>query len=262
MHVPAAPQPDDALLDELVAFAAEILPRCPPDIDPHHFGTRLAAVQYLAIAREVAAASGGHEVLDWGTGFGHVAFLLARLGATVEAYDVEPRFSAVDRRLLETPGISFRLGVQGAPLPYETGRFRTVLSVGTLEHVADEPRALDELARVTRPGGRLLIYHLPNRWSWIEAVAKRAGRYHHDRTYRPRECRELLARHGFAATRILPYHVLPRGTFSRNAALRGIAERRYRLIEGADAVLSRMPPLSLAVTAFTIHASRLAEQPG
>lgn len=256
MHTPRPSQTDAALLDELVAFAAEILPRCPADIDPHHFGTRLAANQYLAIAREVIARSGGEEVLDWGSGFGHVAFLLARLGATVQAYDVEPRFSAVDRRLLDTPGISFTLGDPAEPLPYESGRFRTVLSVGTLEHVTDEARALDELARVTRPGGQLLVYHLPNRWSWIETLAKRAGRFYHERTYRPGECRRILASHGFDVARVLPYHVLPRGTFSRNAALRGIAERRYRAIDGLDAVLSRVPPLSALATAFTIHATR------
>lgn len=247
---------DEMLLAELVAFAGRALPRCPPGIDPHHFGTRLAACQYLGIAKEVVRIAGDGEVLDWGTGFGHVAFLLARLGREVRAFDVTREFWDVDPGLLQTPGVTFDGTVPGAPLPYPDGAFATALSVGTLEHCPDEPRALHEIHRVLRPGGRFLVYHLPNRFSWIERLARRAGRFYHERTYRPAGIRALFARHGLEVDAIRPYHVLPRSSFSRVAALRAVAESRYRAIDGFDRALARVPPLSLLCTAFTVHARR------
>lgn len=251
-----APLPEDALLSELVAFAHRVLPRCPPDIDPHHFGSKLAAYQYLAIAKEVVALAGGEPILDWGAGFGHVSFLLARLGAKVEAYDVTERFVEISRELLDTEGVTFSGRPPEAPLPYGDGQFKTALSVGTLEHVADEPRELAEVRRVLAEHGRFLIYHLPNRRSYIEKMARRAGRFYHERAYTKASARVLLAAHGFEVERVEPYHVLPRSSFSRHPAIRGFSERHYVSIDRFDDLLAHTPPLSLFVTAFTIHARR------
>ena len=243
-----------ALLDELASFTRRVAPRCPPNIDPHHFGTRLGAFQYLQIAREAHRLAAGSPVLDWGTGFGHVAWLLARLGSTVDAWDVTPEFEEIDDALLSSQGVRFRRGRPGEALPFEDGTFQTVISVGTLEHVDDEPAALAEIRRVVQTGGRFLIYHLPNRYSWIERIARHTGRFFHDRTYRPRECRDLLGRFGFDVEAVIPYHFLPRSSLSRVPALGSLTESRYRWVEGIDDVLARVPPLSLLVTAFTVHA--------
>jgi SAM-dependent methyltransferase len=52
--------------------------------------------------------------------------------------------------------------------PYPDGYFDTVAAVEVIEHVPDERRTLAELARLLRPGGRLLIT-TPNR-GWLTFV--------------------------------------------------------------------------------------------
>jgi SAM-dependent methyltransferase len=68
----------------------------------------------------------------------------------------------VDRIVaLEFPGPSLRDGVDvigdAQTLPIRTGRVDTVLCVEVLEYLPDPRRAIAELARVLRPGGRLLL---------------------------------------------------------------------------------------------------------
>jgi SAM-dependent methyltransferase len=48
--------------------------------------------------------------------------------------------------------------------------------MGVLEHVhetdGDQRASLVELARVLKPGGTLLVFHLPNRYTWIEFLVR------------------------------------------------------------------------------------------
>jgi SAM-dependent methyltransferase len=61
-------------------------------------------------------------------------------------------------------------------LPFENAAFDAAASVGVLEHVhetgGDHRASLVELSRVLKPGGTLLVFHLPNRYSWIECVVR------------------------------------------------------------------------------------------
>ena len=51
--------------------------------------------------------------------------------------------------------------------------------MGVLEHVMDPGASLDELRRVLVPGGLVYCYKLPNRFSYLEFVARHTGRYFH-----------------------------------------------------------------------------------
>src|SRR5687768_1544266 len=54
--------------------------------------------------------------------------------------------------------------VEGAALPFPDAEFDRVAVVDMLEHVADDRAFMSELARITRPGGRLVVNtpHLKN----------------------------------------------------------------------------------------------------
>jgi ubiquinone/menaquinone biosynthesis C-methylase UbiE len=169
--------------------------------------------EYEAIADRVAAERTG-PVLDWGCGWGQVSSLLSERGVEVEAFDYRVGEPLHDAQLEHFSG--FRVQVSGEPvaLPYPDDHFTAVLSCGVLEHVQDPGGSLDELHRILRPGGRLYVYKLPNRLSYLEAIAKRMGLYYHgalphDRLYDPASTRKILTDHGFRVDELRLSNMLP-----------------------------------------------------
>ncbi len=99
--------------------------------------------------------------LDVGCGFGtDVAELLARMpsGATASGIDISEIMIAEARRRTAGPGlpITFDVG-DAANLPYRAGSFDACRAETLLQHLCDPQQALCEMARVTRPGGRVAV---------------------------------------------------------------------------------------------------------
>jgi SAM-dependent methyltransferase len=90
--------------------------------------------------------------LEVGCGPGELAARVHEtLGANVVAIDISPRMVELARRR----GVDAREGdVQH--LPFGDGEFDCAVAAWMLYHVPEVERALDELARVLRPGGRLV----------------------------------------------------------------------------------------------------------
>lgn len=106
---------------------------------------------------------GGQRVLDLGCAGGFMAEALALRGATVTGIDPAAEAVEAARRHAAATGLSIRYdtGV-GEALPYEAAAFDAVVCVDVLEHVADLPMVLSEVARVLRPDG-LFLYDTINR---------------------------------------------------------------------------------------------------
>ena len=103
----------------------------------------------------------GEQALDVGTGTGHFAADLASRGLEVVGLDLSPPMLEVARR----QGLSGRwMRGDAAALPLTARAFDLVVSVTAFEFVADPQRAVQELWRVVRPGGRLVVAVL-NSWS-------------------------------------------------------------------------------------------------
>ena len=111
-----------------------------------------------ALARALGESNLG-ALLDVGTGTGRMAELFAPRAARVTAFDKSPEMLRIARaRLQHLPADSIEL-VPGdfAVLPFADASFDTVLFHQVL-HYAQEPEAvLAEVARVTRPGGQIVI---------------------------------------------------------------------------------------------------------
>jgi SAM-dependent methyltransferase len=109
----------------------------------------------LAAFAEVVAADGGGPVADVGCGPGRVTAHLRGLGTDAFGIDLSPGMIAIAHR--EHPGLRFEVGTLTA-LDLPDGGLAGVLAWYSLIHVAPEmvPVALEELYRVTAPGGRLL----------------------------------------------------------------------------------------------------------
>lgn len=117
----------------------------------------------LHLRRYLLAARYAHGVraLDCACGTGYGAALLARAGAkTVHALDRDPDTIAYARRRHAEPGVEFRVG-DALRTGLHAGAVDLVTSFETIEHLPAPGAFADELARVLRPGG-VLVLSTPN----------------------------------------------------------------------------------------------------
>ena len=124
------------------------------DLEPwyEHLYDLLHAILRETIGR---APTGGARALDAGCGTGFQSALLRELGWQTHGVDVSAGLLAVARQ--RQPDAALALGSVEA-LPYSDARFDAIVCCGsTLSFVDDPGRALGELGRVLRPGGRLLL---------------------------------------------------------------------------------------------------------
>ncbi|GAA1305036.1 methyltransferase domain-containing protein [Pseudonocardia xinjiangensis] len=102
----------------------------------------------------------GERVLDIGSGPGYLAASLAdAVGPTGTVYglDPSPAMNAIARsRSATRPWIRIEDG-DAATLPYPDSSFDAAVATQVYEYVPDMPRALAELRRVLRAGGRTLV---------------------------------------------------------------------------------------------------------
>jgi ubiquinone/menaquinone biosynthesis C-methylase UbiE len=107
--------------------------------------------------RLLAPLRGDERALDAGTGAGALALALATLVGEVVGCDIVPEMLAAARKLgADLPNLSFVEGDIFA-LPFETESFDITGTIRTLHHLERPEKALPELVRVTRAGGRLLV---------------------------------------------------------------------------------------------------------
>lgn len=152
---------------------------------PELMGGQLIEAEHVARYALAAQLVPGRRVLDAGCGVGWGAGLLLAAGASsVSGIDLDPD-AVVDARQ-RVPGGHF---VQGdlARLPWDAASFDVVVCLETIEHVAQQDLALDEVVRVLTPDG-LLIMSSPNPRVYP------AGNPFHLRELTPEELTEAVAK--------------------------------------------------------------------
>jgi SAM-dependent methyltransferase len=111
-------------------------------------------------ARVPALEFEGRSVLDYGCGAGHTSVLLAQRGARrvlgVDINGVELARKVTDERFPELAGrVEFRQITGAEDIGDE--RFDVVVSKGTMEHVAEPERYIQDMASLLAPDGDLVI---------------------------------------------------------------------------------------------------------
>jgi len=130
--------------------------------------------------------------LDAGCGTGFQTAILAELGYRPLGFDLSAASLAVAQARL--PGSRFVRGDLGA-LPYDDATFDAVVCAGSTLDFVDEPASVvAEIARVMRPGARLLLEYerrwcLDIAWTLVSSVTADAFGY----GLRPAEARALVA---------------------------------------------------------------------
>jgi ubiquinone/menaquinone biosynthesis C-methylase UbiE len=144
--------------------------------------------RYHFAARWVA----GKRVLDVACGEGYGSALLARHAASVVGVDISQQ--AIDHAKAEYATLANTefLCASCTALPLESASVDVAVSFETLEHISGQPQFLDELLRVLKPAGILLL-SCPNK---LEYTDKRSfnNEFHVKELYRDELAALLAAR--------------------------------------------------------------------
>jgi arsenite methyltransferase len=180
-------------------------------------------VEQRRAVRALLAAQPGERVLDIGAGPGLLAAELAvEVGPDGAITGLDPSESMLGlarRRDLPAGAAPLEL-VRGdaCSLPFDDGRFDAAVSTQVYEYVDDVGRALREVHRVLRPGGRLLV--LDTDWDsvvWHSSDPARmthvldVWNHHLADPYLPRRLPRLLRETGFALQRASVIPLLNQG---------------------------------------------------
>lgn len=129
------------------------------------WGRYAAGVEGSVIARAVRGLSGVRRVLDAGCGTGRFTRALTTgvaPNATVVGVDPDPAMIEIAHHRIGN--CTARSVIEA--LPFDDDTFDVTAAVTVLEFVSDPVTALDEVVRVTRPGGHVVIGALNPRSPW------------------------------------------------------------------------------------------------
>jgi ubiquinone/menaquinone biosynthesis C-methylase UbiE len=125
--------------------------------------TRKALDEFKALARRIAdQIPPGGQVLEVAPGPGYFAIELARLGGYgITGIDISHTFVEIAQRNALQAGVDvdFRLG-DAANMPFDAESFDFLLCRAAFKNFTQPVRALQEMYRVLKPGGRALIIDL------------------------------------------------------------------------------------------------------
>jgi SAM-dependent methyltransferase len=112
--------------------------------------------------REMLNSEVGHRILEVGPGTGYYALRVAGWlspGGTLEVLDIQEQMLEHTMRKAREIAVDNIIPAKGdaRELPYPDDAFDAAYLVATLGEIPDKKRALEELHRVLKPGGQLVI---------------------------------------------------------------------------------------------------------
>ena len=146
--------------------------------------------------REIAREFARPTILDVGCGTGINFSVLSKYGDTFSSDASEEALSFSKGR-----GIDGLVRSHVESLPFLASTFDIVTALDMLEHIDDDLKGLDELLRVTKDGGVLVITVPAYGFLWSEHDEA----LHHRRRYAASELRNKLTNAGFEVERITYY---------------------------------------------------------
>jgi 2-polyprenyl-3-methyl-5-hydroxy-6-metoxy-1,4-benzoquinol methylase len=186
----------------------------------------------------------GTSWLDAGCGTGTLARRLAEQGCEVHAVDAAPEMLRVARELTSRVPVALRINFQQLAtieeLPFPADCFDGVLCSSVLEYVADPDICVEELRRVLRPNGILLISVPSARsivrvlWRMTYACTAKVGRSWPNylsvskHQYSVGEFRALLLAHGLVTEKCLCFGMPIAPCFATNQVLGSLLMFRAR----------------------------------
>jgi len=163
---PVAPAPDQPALQRATRAHYEAFPFI-------EGGPRRVALWRDRLRRDLPdQLIEGCLVLDVGSGTGEVAHSLTLRGANVVCVDLTQ--TALRRNQELHPGTAVSQA-DALALPFPDNTFHHSIAIGVLHHTPDCRGGLSELARVTRPGGKIIVL-LYSPWTPYHLAYRATGR--------------------------------------------------------------------------------------
>jgi ubiquinone/menaquinone biosynthesis C-methylase UbiE len=110
--------------------------------------------------------------------------------------------------LRELPGVTLQSGVRAEVLPFEDASFDHVCCIGAMLYFEDPDKALREMLRVVRPGGRVAVRTVNSGNLYTRRTGRRLDPDSHQ-LYTLPELSELVERHGFDVVERFAYGFWP-----------------------------------------------------
>jgi ubiquinone/menaquinone biosynthesis C-methylase UbiE len=154
--------------DDLTVGTAEFFDHIRPWMNPYKFPEIMPRIE-----REAARLKGKH-ILEVGCGMGFDTLEFLKRGVRVTATDLTPAAVEVAKRHFDVAGYRPE-AVQVAnvlDLPFPDNTFDGVWACGVVHHTGDTGKAIREIRRVLKPGGRAMISHMYRRHSWMYYLSK------------------------------------------------------------------------------------------
>jgi|SRR5215510_1215531 len=104
----------------------------------------------------------GVTLVDFGCGNGELLSEMEALNPLASYVGLDVSAAALNTAAARYPHMKFHRIVESGEIPLESGSADFVLSTEVIEHIYDTENAFSEIARILRPGGRLLMttpYH-------------------------------------------------------------------------------------------------------
>lgn len=184
------------------------------------------SVEHLHRYELVLPVVGGCDVLDIASGEGYGANLLAQAAKNVVGVDIDAGIVAHAERKYPRPNLRFLPGSADA-IPLETASIDVAVSFETLEHHDRHDEMFDEIKRVLRPSG-ILVISTPDKLHFSDLTGHRNA-YHVKELYFPEFAK--LARRYFRNTcfyyqkTVVASVIVPQFMSSTMQLLRGDHER-------------------------------------
>lgn len=187
----------------------------------YRYDTLRDQAYYAEIDRYLADYVGngsGQRILDVCCGTGRLRDIVTKSESVVGIDVAEVAIGMARESHKDRPDFRFET-MDAHRLEFAAAAFDTVLFVDAIEHVRDAERVLAEIARVTRPGGRLFLT-VANSGGLNLVMSRKLGygdfvtNYQHIREFSYAQTLALLAQHGFTSRQaggifLFPYWGVP-----------------------------------------------------
>ncbi len=142
----------------------------------------------------------GARILEAGCGPGGNLAMLSEFGK-LDAFELDE-----DARQIASAksGIEVRSGALPGDIGYQPGSFDLIAALDVIEHIEADLESVQALAKLLRPGARLIITVPAYRWLWSE----HDDRHHHKRRYTRPAVRKLTEEAGLVVEKCSHFNTI------------------------------------------------------